>query len=144
MKSQKGITLTSLVIYVGISTVIISMVGLVTSFFLNNIYDIKQQDTNITEFNKFNMFFINDVKQNSDVTVGENKITFEDGTEYVYNEEEKAIYRNDTKITKNVTSFSFNVGTYKIEDTKEKKLITVNIYLGDSFAQIIEYVLRYW
>ena len=144
MNSQKGITLTALVIYVGVSTIVISIMAVISSFFFENVDGIKKQENYASEFNKFNMFFINDVKQNKTAVVEENKITFEDGTVYQYRQSQKTILRNNTKIASNVTSLTFNFQEYEATENTTKNIITVNISIGENFSESIEYVLKYW
>ncbi len=147
MKSQKGITLTSLVIYVIIATIVISTIAMVSSFFFSNMQEVKQQDKYAVEFNKFNMFFINDVKNNKTATVEGQKITFADGTIYEYNASQKAIYRNHTAIAKEIQELSFTLSTYTPENTKTtKNLIQVKMAIGKNqeFQKTIEYTLKYW
>ena len=144
MNSQKGVTLTSLVIYIAVSTIVISIMAVVSSFFFKNIDEIKKQDNYAAEFNKFNMFFINDVKRNKTAIVEENKITFEDGTVYQYEKSQKIILRNDVKIASNVTNLTFNLANFQATQYTTKNIITVNIYLGETFNESIEYVLKYW
>ncbi len=144
MKSQKGITLTSLVIYIAISTVVISIMAVVSSFFFGNVDKVKEQDKYASEFNKFNMFFINDIKNNKTANVEANKIVFEDGTVYEYSKPERAIFRNSTRITSNVTALEFNLSEYESTEKTTKNIITVGISIGENFYQSIEYVLKYW
>lgn len=147
MKSQKGITLISLVIYIMVATVVISTMAIVGSFFFSNMNLIQHQDQYAVEFNKFNMFFISDIKSNKTAQVEENKIIFEDGTTYEYNFNEKTIYRNETKIAKEIQSLSFTADTYLVPNTNTtKNLIKVNMSIGETsnFQKEIEYVLKYW
>ena len=144
MKSEKGITLTSLVIYICVATIVISSVALISSYFFSNVTSIKSQSTYAVEYNKFNMFFIQDVKHNSTATIENNVIKFEDGTIYEY--KSNSIYRNDKEIATNVKSATFNLKTYKVENTT-KNLILVNLNIGEGekeYQKEIEYVLRYW
>ena len=55
MKSESGITLTSLVIYIIVATIVIGTMGMVSSFFFSNVNLIKDQDQYAIEFNKFNI-----------------------------------------------------------------------------------------
>ena len=144
MSSQKGITLTSLVIYIGISTIVISIMAVISSFFFKNVDGIKKEENYPAEFNKFNMFFINDVKQNKTVVIDGNKITFEDGTVYKYSTTQKTIVRNNTKIASNVTNLTFSLEGYKATENTTKNIVTVNISIGENFSESIEYVLKYW
>lgn len=149
MKSQKGITLTSLVIYIVVATIVIGTMAMVSSLFFSNINLIKNEDKYAPEFNKFNMFFIEDCKNNktAEIDAENKKITFEDQTIYVYNSAEKAIYRNDKKITENVQAIEISTTTLNVENTTtSKQLITVKMTIGTdkSLSQEIEYVLKYW
>lgn len=144
MNSQKGITLTALVIYIGVSTIVISIMAVISSFFFENVDGIKKQENYASEFNKFNMFFINDVKQDKTAVVEGNKITFEDGTVYQYIKSQKTILRNDTEIASNVTNLTFKLEKYEATKNTTKNIITVNISIGESFNESIEYVLKYW
>lgn len=147
MKSEKGVTLTSLVIYVIIATMLISSLALFSSFFFSNMSQVKEQDQYALEFNKFCMFFILDVKNNKSATVTDKKVVFEDGTIYEYKESEKAVYRNDKKISKRIQSVKFTspVEGYKVKNTT-KQTITVDISIGrnKTFNDSIEFTLKYW
>lgn len=148
MKSEKGITLTSLVIYVVVATIAIGAMAMISSLFFSNMNLVKDQNKYAPEFNKFNMFFLQDVKNNK-LTKGvtETKITFEDDTIYQYKSDEKAIYRNDTKITEQVQAVNFKLNEVKVANTT-KQVITVTMKIGaeKEFPKeiSIEYVLKYW
>ncbi len=149
MKSEKGVTLTALVIYILVATLLIGGIAMLSSFFFSNMNLIKNQDQYAPEFNKFNMFFIGDVKNNKTATVTETKVTFEDGTVYQYNSSEKAIYRNSTKIAEKVQSVNFTlneIAPTSSEHNTTKYTILVDISIGDkiNFHKTIEYTLRYW
>ena len=78
MKSQKGVTLVALVIYIIVFTIVISILSVISSFFFSNVNFVKEQANYAPEFNKFNMFFIQDVKNNKNVTVNNNTVEFAD------------------------------------------------------------------
>lgn len=144
MKSDKGVTLIALVIYIAVFTIVVSTMALLSSYFYNNMHLIKDDASYVLEYNKFNMFFIQDVKHNSTATIENNVIKFEDGTIYEY--KSNSIYRNDKEIAANVKSATFNLKTYKVENTT-KNLILVNLNIGEGekeYQKEIEYVLRYW
>jgi len=147
MKSEKGITLTSLVIYIMVATIAIATMAIVSSFFFSNINLVRDQDKYAVEFNKFNMFFVNDVKNNKTAQVQTHKITFEDGTIYEYRAEDKSVYRNGTKVAELVQELTFTADTYQVENTSTvKNLIRVSMNIGkrENFQKEIEYVLKYW
>ena len=144
MKSQKGVTLIALVIYVIVLTIVVSILAMISSFFFSNVNFVKEQANYAPEFNKFNMFFIQDVKNNKNVTVSGNNIKFEDGTEYIFNLDQKAIYRNGKAIAKNIQAAVFSTSTIR---NTTKNIINVNIAIGNAgalFTKNIDYVLKYW
>ena len=144
MKSQKGVTLVALVIYIIVFTIVISILSVISSFFFSNVNFVKEQANYAPEFNKFNMFFIQDVKANKAASIIGTTIVFEDGTKYEYKDE--SIYRNDKKIAKNIRTASFEPATYTVNNVT-KNLIKVNLNIGvekKSYQKQIEYVLKYW
>lgn len=146
MKSQKGVTLIALVIYVIVLTIVVSILAMISSFFFSNVNFVKDQANYAPEFNKFNMFFIQDVKNNKNVTVSGNNIKFEDGTEYIFILDQKAIYRNGKAIAKNVQAAVFTTTTETIRNTT-KNIVNVSIAIGNTgalFTKEIDYVLKYW
>lgn len=145
MKSEKGITLTSLVVYIVVATIVIGTMAIVSSFFFSNMDLIKNQDQYAIEFNKFNMFFINDVKSNKTAQVQTNQIIFADGTTYQYSQTDQKIYRNNVEIAKQVQALSFTTENYQVENTT-KILINVQMSIGEveNFNKEVQYILKYW
>ena len=115
MKSERGITLTILVIYIIIFSVVIGLLASLSSYIYGNIKYINDDSVDVSEFNKFNVYFIEDVKSNSQVQIdsqvnseGKNivRIVFGDGDIYSFVKEEKSIYKNKQKIAKNIQNFT--------------------------------------
>ena len=145
MESEKGITLTSLIVYIIVATIAISCIAMVVSIFTSNMNLIMGQDEYAPEINHFNMYFIDDIKSNKTAMVADTQITFKDGTKYEYNKQEKAIYRNDTKISEEVNLIQFTSRNETVNNTT-KQIITVKFSFGDKVTveKEIEYVLKYW
>lgn len=145
LKGEKGITLTSLVIYIIVFVIIIAIMANISNYFYSNIGGIKDSPKYVAEFNKFSMFFIADVKRNTEiVTISEDSLQFADGTKYEYRD--NSIYRNNEEISKYVKSFSFEKKPYVI-NSFSKTLINVSSTFGTDNEQItrnINFVLRYW
>ena len=133
LKGEKGITLTSLVIYIIVFVIIIAIMANISNYFYSNIGEIKDSPKYVAEFNKFSMFFIADVKRNTEiVTISEDR--------------DNSIYRNNEEISKYVKSFSFEKKPYVI-NSFSKTLINVSSTFGTDNEQItrnIDFVLRYW
>ena len=64
MKSQKGITLISLTIYVIVMAIVVGVVAIISTFFYSNINDTTQQLDPLTEYTDFNSFFSDEVNPN--------------------------------------------------------------------------------
>lgn len=149
MSNQKGVTLISLIVYIIVLTIIISILSLVSQMFFTNIKYITEKGKYVSEFNKFNMYFIKDVKNNKDVLeCKSNKIILEDGTIYTYNSEENSIYRNKVKICNNISNCAFSISDTNKDETGgiTKKIVTVEMLIKGSknLKSTNEYVLRYW
>lgn len=154
MKSEKGITLTILVIYVVFFSIIMSLLAALSNYIYKNIGYVNDNSIDISEFNKFNMYFIEDIKTNTQAEIKETvseegkeilQITFEDGDAYRYVKSEKTIYKNKQKIAKDI--IDFNAEQFNNSE-KRKKYIEVNIKIGSNdeanYKKKIEYVLKYW
>lgn len=145
MKSEKGITLTALVAYITVFVIIITIMTIISSYFYRNVSKIKDSDKYILEYNKFSMFFIADVKKNTDTkSITTNSLEFLDGTLYVY--KNNAIYRNNERIAKHIKNFAFTVSDYTV-DNFTKKIVKVDTTLGNENSQItrnMDFVLKYW
>lgn len=147
MKIEKGITLLSLIIYIIMICLVIPMLVLIGNFFLKNISVAQNNSKDIVEFNKFNMYFIEDVKKNANIyEIKDEEITFEDGTIYTYKPSpDKSIYRNRTKICTNVEYCTFSKNTKKVNEII-KQIVSVHMVIKGKglFETTNEYVLKYW
>lgn len=147
MKSEKGITLISVTIYVIVITVVIGVLAIITTFFYKNttdIYDINP----LTEYTRFNSYFTEEINR-EDIRVLEcgtleegncNYIVFNNGVQYTFVPENKGIYRNKVKICNNITNCSFEKGT----NSNGRTTVMVNIKAenDDTNKQPITYTLK--
>ena len=139
MKSQKGITLTSLVIYIMLLFVIVGMLATVTASFRSNIKEINKEGTKNTEIDKFNIYFLKEVKKqgNEIDKISDNEILFTMGNKYTF-KDDNSIYLNDNiKIAENIEKCSFSNNL-----VNGKTVVVVTIKARDSEEKEIEYVLN--
>lgn len=118
MKSQKGITLTSLTVYIIGITIVLATVTVISTHFYSNTYSTVGDINPLTEYTKFTSFFADEVNH-SKIRVLDCKdsyIIFDNGVQYTFLGENKAIYRNKVKVCKNVTNCFFE---YKVQNGKE-------------------------
>lgn len=139
MKSQKGITLTSLVIYIMLVLLIVGMLAVITANYQGGIKEIKNEGTNNSEIDKFNVYFLKEVKkqENKVEKISENEIVFKGGNKYTF-KKNNAIYLNDNiKIADDIESCRFSS-----ELVNGKTVVTVTIKAQYSEERTIEYVLN--
>ena len=150
MKSQKGVTMLALVIYVASFMLITGIVGAITTYFYNNI---KLIDTNIatnSEYNKLNLYMAKFTK-NEDmeiVSYGElnnsTYITFRGpsptGTVMSYTFVKPYIsdilYLNKAKLCTNVDNFGVNV-----DESTGKKVLKIFFQVAGTVYST-EYVVK--
>lgn len=135
MKNNKGITLTSLIIYVIGMTIVVGIIATLTSFFYKNIDIENINNDTIAEYTKFTSVFTNEINQENNrvidckTTENEQKISyiiFSSGNQYTFQSSNKSIYKNKIKICENIEDCDF---IYNFVDSKYK--ITVNFKTKD-------------
>lgn len=135
MSSNKGVTTTSLIIYVIAMLIVIGIIATITSFFYTNVINMED---NAEEITKFNMYFLQETKkQNNEVTkLTTNSVTFSTGNTFTF--QDNSIYFNSSKICENIKNLAFN-----IEEINDKKVINVLITLGENmeYTKTTKYVL---
>ena len=112
MKNCKGITLMTLIIYVGVLLVIIAVMSSIIKNFYQNNTAVNEQTEEILEFNKFNVYFLKEIKKsgNKVETVtrnsNQNYILFKTGNSFSLKND--IIYYNNIKVCNGVSNLSFN------------------------------------
>ena len=143
-KKQKGVTLISLTIYIIVMLIVVTIIAGISLFFYNNVITVDNDSQNLAEFNKFNMYFLEETKKVGNQVasaMGEtsNTITFSSGVMYTYVEKDSAIYRDKTKICENVKECTF---TSDLVNGKEIVEVTLVIGNETEFKETIRYVVE--
>lgn len=152
MKEEHGVTLAILAIYIIVFSVVIALLASLSNYIYGNLDNISDSAIDLTEFNKFNMYFIEDVKTNKEAIVSTDRdennnlvyqVAFADGDIYSYNQGDDSIYKNNQKIASDILTFEAE----KLERNK-KSYIKVYISVGTkdnaSYTKSVDYVLKYW
>lgn len=141
MKSEKGVTLISILIYVIAMIIIVAIMTSLTGYFYNNIdIDTESQDAN-KQYTKFNSFFTEEINKSGNIVIESNTesenpyIVFADKNQYTFIKQNKAIYFNNIKIATNIEECTFET---KIKNGKS--IIIVKIKAND-FTKTTEYTL---
>jgi len=145
VKSEKGITLTSLILYIILIIVVISILSFVSKYFYSNTSYITDMGKYAAEFNKFNMYFIEDIKNNTNIySIEDAKIVFEDGTIYTYSN--GSIYRNKVQICRNIYNCVFSKTEQTDGNNFTKQIVNVKFKVegSENFETENDYVLKYW
>ena len=128
MKSEKGVTLSSLIIYVIAMSIIIGSIAAITNYFYGNINFLTSRTEASKQYTEFNSYFINEVNKKDNTVLTEllnqeNKdiIVFSSANQFKYIDGTGSIYFNKIKICKDVTSctFEYNESTNKITVTMQ-------------------------
>ena len=143
MKSEKGFTLTSLVIYVIGITIIFAVVANLTIYFNKNSRTIEYTTNNSAQITRLNQYLINDTKkENAQITeANENIIIIQANGEtikYTYDKNSKGIYRNKVKIANDVQSLEIKKD---IIYDKTKLLLNITIGMQEQIQKDLEYII---
>lgn len=139
MKSQKGITLISLTVYIIVMVIVVAVVAVISTYFYTNSDTISETINPMTEYTKFISYFSDEINQNNIKVLecGQDYIVFDNGVQYTFIAENRGIYRNKVKIVNDVESCTFE---YKIKN--EKNVVAVNLQIGTAEARNVEYTLK--
>lgn len=143
MKSQKGITLASLAIYIVLIFIVIGMLATVTTNIHQNIKEKNADGEKMAEVNKFNMYFIQEVKRegNKIKDITSTNIIFTSGKEFSFDSENKSIKLIDETATidiaKNIEDCTFNSNF-----ENGRTIITVTIKPQNTEKITKEYILN--
>lgn len=156
MKSQKGITMASLGVYIVVSIIVVATLATIMANYKNSIKTMDNDAEYSSEYNKFNLYFLEEVKKpenssmeraNSIETVDNdyNSIKFKTGNEFMYKIKEEILYLNKStgekiKLIKNVKKCTFEFNDTDHE-ANGKNVIRVNIQLGETTPKEYTYVL---
>jgi len=136
MKSNRGVTLTSLIVYIIVFTIVIGTVATLSGYFTSNTDEVVITTNSSEQYTRLTTYLSNDLNSinYSNINVGQDNIevTFVDGSshQYVYNNNiiyyiSKQEVQVDKTITlcKEVTNYSFTIDE---ENKKLKISITID------------------
>lgn len=133
---KKGITLSSLVIYIVLFSVFTVFVSTTYSNMNDNLLESRGKVINYASLNKLQENIENSSIESTSVSVKAGSISYSNGDIYVYNLEDKCITKNGGMLCTNVDSFT-------VTETKIEGMIRVSItvkfnkYLNELERQII-------
>ena len=114
MRSHKGITMISLIIYISSFLVVTGIVAGITSFFYGNSNLMTQDLYSSADYNKLNLYFVKESEQNGNRINSINPenssqtteyLDFKNGDVYTYDKTNKMLYYNSICICEDVQDF---------------------------------------
>ena len=139
MIKEHGITLVSLVIYIIVMLIVLVVISTIINKFYQNTESMETDTKEILEFNKFNTYFLKEVKSkgNEVDTITPNYILFKTGNSFSVSNEK--IYYNNIQICKGVKSLMIVQG--KDGTGEEKDIIYVTLTF-ENFTKSINYKIE--
>ncbi len=145
MKSQRGITLISLTVYIIVMVIVVATLTIISNFFFKNMKLSSKNIDPLTEYTKFTTFFTDEINHNNikvldcktDSTTENSYVVFDDGVQYTFVKENKGIYRNKIKICRDVENCTFD---YEIKNGKD--VVTTDITMDGIEKRTVEYTIK--
>lgn len=138
MKNQKGVTLSSLVVYIIAMILVIGIMTSVTLNFNKNLSNLESSTLEVSKIGEFNVYFIKEIKlpNNGVDRIDDNGkyIIFKSGNSFSFRNDN--VYYNDIKITDNIKNLSFSFSNQDIKDVVKVK------FEFDRFSKEINYKIE--
>lgn len=139
MKSQKGVTLISLTIYIIVMVILVAIITTLTTYFYKNVEASSEQDDINKQYTKFLNYFSEEINKedNEIIEISEDKtyVIFSSGNQYTFVEENNAIYQGMIKIVSNIEKCKF-------EKTENENKIKVTIKCNNGNEKINTFVMK--
>lgn len=143
MRKNNGVTMVSLIIYVVVMTIVLGVMSSIITSFYNNTDTVQGNVQEIVEFNKFNSYFLKEVKLNNnqvDHVSEDNKyILFKSGNSFSISNNK--IYYNNIRICDKVQTLEFVLEQDTEDVNGEYSIINVTLEF-ESFNKSIRYKLE--
>lgn len=109
MKKENGITMISLVVYVVVMAIVLVIMTSIINNFYNNTSTVKGNVEEVVSFNKFNNYFLKEVKSyNNEIdSISSDYILFATGNSFSIKDD--VIYYNNIEICDGVESMQINL-----------------------------------
>ena len=121
MRKNNGITLIILIIYIILTLLILGLLSVLGMNFRKNLSNMNEKTVYDTEFDKLNLQLLKETKTEGNVIneseSNSTKIVFSNGNIYTYDEQEQAIYLNDSiKIAEFIETCTFEINSVETND----------------------------
>ena len=138
LKSQKAITLMSLIVYITIMFFVLAATMRIITYFKNNM-DYVADVTFETEFEKFNLYMLQETSKKGNevesVSLDHREISFTSGNTFSYTDDynKGEIYFNSLKLCENIEYCSFS---YETDEETSTVIVNVEIQIGSTTKEM--------
>ena len=118
LKNERGVTITSVLIYIIALTAVVIIIGRISTYFYRNMDQVTTNTAAAAEYTKFNSYFTDEINiEGNEVEFWEPNLIIFSKSENQYTFQGNGVYRNKVKICKDVDActFSYNEDTKKID-----------------------------
>jgi len=136
---KRGITITSLVVYVVIFSIITALVSMIYTNMNENLFSNRGKAINYTTFNKLQYNITESALASNDITSSASRIIYSNGDEYVYDNNKHIILLNGGILCSSVNNFIATI----TEQNGVKQLnlqVSFNKYMNELNKNIISNV----
>ncbi len=131
VKSKRGITVSSLVLYVVLFFAITTFLSIVYSNMNDTLFNNRGMALNYTMLNKLEYNLTDSALQSVDIVLADNTLTFSNGDKYYYDSAKKMVILNNGVLCTSVSKFEPTITT----GTDTKKL-TINLRFNKYMAEL--------
>ena len=139
VKSKRGITVSSLVLYVVLFFAITTFLSMVYSNMNDTLFNNRGMALNYTMLNKLEYNLTDSALQSVDIVLADNTLTFSNGDKYYYDSAKKMVILNNGVLCTSVSKFEPTITTGT--DTKKLTInLTFNKYMTELNKTIVSSV----
>lgn len=131
MKSNKGITLTTLAVYITAVLIAVAILSVILSNFKKTVDVANDKMSDISQYNMFELYFLKEAKKTDNYieNIDNSSVLFTSGNKYQY-KDNKIFLINDSKNKKIMLLSNVDKCVFLKNDEKEKTFIKVELTIN--------------
>ena len=142
MKSNKGVTLASLLVYIAVLLAVIVILSRITTMFNKNLENVSFENEADAAFSTFNSVMLTETKKKDNIVIQTGNLSSSSGGFHFVSDDSPSGYTACRFSTRNMISYAKNVSEFKLFYTKAenndgKATIAATMKIGDKqFDQV--------
>ena len=106
VRSNKGITMMSLIIYITSFLVVVGIIAGITAFFYGNASLMTQELYSASDYNKLNLYLVKESEQPGNRVTNTNGLSFSNGDKFFYDSTNHLLYYNSICLCEDIQGFT--------------------------------------